>query len=58
MLAYVEQIQRKEKELNSSLLKHQQWSGIDMIDEIIELITKEYSSSIKIKSEGMTEKQF
>lgn len=35
MLAYVELIQRKEKEIGCDVLTHQKWSGASMIDRIL-----------------------
>ena len=57
MLAYVELIQRKEIENNSNILKHQKWSGSELIDEVINIITGN-TSSTQITSQGITETQF
>lgn len=35
MLAYVELVQRKEKELGCDVLTHQKWSGASYIDRIL-----------------------
>ena len=35
MLAYVQLIQRKEKELGCDVLTHQKWSGANYIDRIL-----------------------
>jgi len=35
MLAYVELIQRKEKEIGCDVLTHQKWSGASYVDRIL-----------------------
>ena len=45
MLAYVQLIQRKEKELGCDVLTHQKWSGANYIDRIL-------SSASSIPSKG------
>ena len=57
MLAYVNLIQSREKELNVDVLKHQNWSGAAYIDGIIGSI-QSGSSSNKSMGEGNTETGF
>lgn len=57
MLAYVQLIQRKEKELNVDVLTHQKWSGAPYIDGILGAI-QSGSSSTKGMGEGNTEAGF
>lgn len=56
MLAYVQNIQRVERDIGSKLLKHQKWSGAELLDHFMKLINKH--SSTCIMGEGVTEKQF
>lgn len=35
MLAYVELIQRKEKEIGCDVLTHQKWSGASYVDRVL-----------------------
>lgn len=57
MLAYVELIQRREKELGVDVLTHQKWSGASYIDGILGAI-QSGSSSSKSMGDGNTEGQF
>lgn len=57
MLGYVKNIQRKEREHNVDILKHQKYSGIDLIDKYVSIITSNQSSSLGGKA-GSTENQF
>ena len=57
MLAYVRDIQRKERDNHVSLLKHQQWSGALVMDEVLKLLSGGKSSTT-IMSGDVTEKQF
>ncbi|KFZ19353.1 hypothetical protein V501_00703 [Pseudogymnoascus sp. VKM F-4519 (FW-2642)] len=57
MLAYVNLIQRPEKELGVDVLTHQKWSGASYIDGILGAI-QSGSSSSKSMGEGNTEGQF
>jgi len=57
MLAYVNNIQRQEKIQKVEVLKHQQWSGIDLMDYYLSIITNNKSSTLA-SSEGCTETQF
>ncbi|KIM24170.1 hypothetical protein M408DRAFT_331924 [Serendipita vermifera MAFF 305830] len=45
MLAYVELIQRKEKELGCDVLKHQKWSGAGYIDGMLSTVMSGSSST-------------
>jgi len=45
MLAYVELIQRKEKEIGCDVLTHQKWSGANYIDRILTTISSGSSST-------------
>ena len=57
MLAYVQLIQRREKELNVDVLTHQKWSGAAYIDGILGAI-QSGSSGSKSMGEGNTEAGF
>jgi isocitrate lyase len=57
MLAYVEQIQRKEREQKVELLTHQRWSGAELIDQMINVASGGTSSTAAM-GEGVTESQF
>jgi len=57
MLAYVNMIQKREKELGVDVLTHQKWSGAQYIDGILGAI-QSGSSSSKSMGEGNTEGQF
>jgi isocitrate lyase len=54
MLAYVNLIQRREKELGVDVLTHQKWSGAPYMDGILGSI-QSGSSSSKSMGEGNTE---
>ena len=45
MLAYVELVQRKEKELGCDVLTHQKWSGANYIDRILTTLSAGSSST-------------
>ncbi|EJD52227.1 isocitrate lyase and phosphorylmutase [Auricularia subglabra TFB-10046 SS5] len=45
MLAYVELIQRKEKEIGCDVLTHQKWSGANYIDRILTAVSSSSSTS-------------
>merc|ERR1719456_730403 len=55
--AYVQLIQRQERENKVETLTHQQWSGADIVDKAGNLISGG-TSSTGIMSEGVTEKDF
>lgn len=57
MLAYVELIQRKEKEINCDVLTHQKWSGASYIDRILAAISAG-SSATAATGKDSTEGQF
>lgn len=57
MKAYVDLVQRREKELGCDVLTHQKWSGASYIDGIIGAI-QSGSSGSKSMGEGNTEGQF
>ncbi|KAI0049292.1 isocitrate lyase and phosphorylmutase [Auriscalpium vulgare] len=57
MLAYVEKVQRKEKELGVDVLTHQKWSGADYIDRILSTVSSG-SSSTSSKGKDSTEHDF
>ncbi|ROT41050.1 mitochondrial 2-methylisocitrate lyase [Sodiomyces alkalinus F11] len=57
MLAYVDLVQRREKETGCDVLTHQKWSGASYIDGILGAI-QSGSSSSKSMGEGNTEDQF
>ncbi|OTA92920.1 hypothetical protein M434DRAFT_396047 [Hypoxylon sp. CO27-5] len=57
MLAYVNLVQRREKELGCDVLTHQKWSGASYMDGIIGAI-QSGSSGSKSMGEGNTEGQF
>ncbi|PFH52299.1 hypothetical protein AMATHDRAFT_57353 [Amanita thiersii Skay4041] len=48
MLAYVELIQRKEKEIGCDVLTHQKWSGANYIDRILQTVSSGSSSTSAI----------
>ena len=54
MLAYVNLIQRREKELGIDVLTHQKWSGAAYVDGILSAI-QSGSSGSKSMGEGNTE---
>ena len=55
MLAYVQIVQRREKELGVDVLTHQKWSGASYIDGILGAI-QTGSSGSRSMGEGNTEK--
>ncbi|KAM0263945.1 hypothetical protein ACHAQJ_000980 [Trichoderma viride] len=57
MKAYVDLVQRREKELGCDVLTHQKWSGASYIDGILGAI-QSGSSSSRSMGEGNTEGQF
>ena len=57
MLAYVNLVQKREKEMGVDVLTHQKWSGAQYIDGILGSI-QSGSSSSKSMGEGSTEGQF
>ena len=57
MLAYRNLVQQPEKESGCDLLKHQQWSGAGMVDDILGIV-QAGSSGSKAMSGDSTENQF
>ncbi|EKM51946.1 uncharacterized protein PHACADRAFT_262369 [Phanerochaete carnosa HHB-10118-sp] len=57
MKAYVELIQRKEREIGCDVLTHQKWSGADYADNMMKTITGGVSSTAAM-GKGVTEDQF
>eukprot|EP01117_Protostelium_nocturnum_P009541 TRINITY_DN3404_c0_g1_i1.p1 TRINITY_DN3404_c0_g1~~TRINITY_DN3404_c0_g1_i1.p1 ORF type:complete len:586 (-),score=143.23 TRINITY_DN3404_c0_g1_i1:191-1717(-) len=57
MLAYVRDIQRKEREFSVSTLTHQKWSGAELVDGLLGVVTGGNSSTLAM-SHGVTESQF
>ncbi|KAF1809122.1 isocitrate lyase and phosphorylmutase [Eremomyces bilateralis CBS 781.70] len=57
MLAYVNLVQRREKELGCDVLTHQKWSGASLVDGMIGAI-QSGSSTSKSMGEGNTETSF
>ncbi|KAJ7254367.1 isocitrate lyase icl [Mycena haematopus] len=57
MKAYVELVQRKERELGTDVLTHQKWSGADYADNLIKTVTGGVSSTSAM-GKGVTESQF
>jgi len=57
MAAYVQMIQRPEREHKVSTLTHQKWSGAEIVDAMQGVVTAGQSST-GIMSAGVTEKQF
>lgn len=57
MGAYVEMIQRKEREAGVALLKHQTWSGTELMDKQVSIATGGSSSTASMGA-GVTESQF
>ena len=57
MLAYVEDIQRVEQQGGHDILKHQQWSGSKLVDNVLNIVM-DGNSSTNITSSGITEEQF
>lgn len=54
MGAYVDLVQQKEKDLECDVFKHQKWSGVDVADEMVELVMGRAGGSLA----GSTEDQF
>ena len=57
MLAYVNHVQRREKDSGCDVLTHQKWSGANYVDGILGAI-QSGSSGSKSMGEGNTEGQF
>ncbi|KAF9505930.1 hypothetical protein BS47DRAFT_1431226 [Hydnum rufescens UP504] len=57
MKAYVELVQRKEREFGTDVLTHQTWSGAEYMDNLIMTVTGGVSSTAAM-GKGVTEDQF
>ena len=57
MHAYVQSIQRKEREEKVELLTHQKWSGAELVDRMVQVASGGFSSTAAM-GEGVTEAQF
>ncbi|KAL3788382.1 hypothetical protein HJC23_009188 [Cyclotella cryptica] len=57
MLAYVRDIQRQEKIEEVELLKHQKWSGAELVDRMVNVASGGQSSTAAMGA-GVTEEQF
>eukprot|EP00474_Spongospora_subterranea_P010936 CRZ11394.1 hypothetical protein [Spongospora subterranea] len=57
MLAYVQGVQRKERDAHVETLTHQKWSGAEYVDTISKTITGGLSSTTSLQA-GNTESQF
>ena len=57
MHAYVETIQRKEREEKVELLTHQKWSGAELVDKMVSVASGGQSSTAAMGA-GVTESQF
>ncbi|KAL1743615.1 isocitrate lyase [Schizophyllum fasciatum] len=57
MKAYVELVQRKEREIGTDVLTHQKWSGADYADNLLKTVTGGISSTAAM-GKGVTESQF
>jgi len=57
MLAYIQRIQREERKQQVELLKHQKWSGAELVDSMINVASGGVSSTAAMGA-GATESQF
>jgi len=57
MLAYVEDIQRQERDQQVELLTHQKWSGAELVDQMVNVASGGVSSTAAM-GVGVTEAQF
>lgn len=57
MGAYVEMIQREEKRTDTPVLKHQTWSGAELMDQQMNLASGGAASTASMGA-GVTESQF
>ncbi|TFK56455.1 isocitrate lyase and phosphorylmutase [Heliocybe sulcata] len=57
MLAYVELVQRKEKEIGCDVLTHQKWSGANYVDRILNTVSSGSSATSSIGADS-TEHSF
>ncbi|WFD31265.1 isocitrate lyase [Malassezia sp. CBS 17886] len=57
MKAYVQIVQRRERESGCDVLTHQKWSGADFVDNLLKTVTGGVSSTAAM-GKGVTESQF
>ena len=57
MKAYVELVQRPERESGCDVLTHQKWSGAEYVDNLLKTVTGGVSS-VAAMGKGVTEDQF
>lgn len=57
MLAYVQTVQRQERDKQVELLTHQKWSGAELIDNMVNVASGGISSTAAMGA-GVTEAQF
>ncbi|KAL1916280.1 uncharacterized protein VTP21DRAFT_5897 [Calcarisporiella thermophila] len=57
MLAYVERIQRQEREHEVETLQHQKWSGANYVDALVSVVTGGVNATAAM-GKGVTESQF
>ena len=57
MAAYVNLVQRKEREIGCDVLTHQKWSGAEYVDGLLRTVTGGVSSTAAM-GKGVTESQF
>jgi isocitrate lyase len=57
MKAYVEVVQRKEREIGCDVLTHQKWSGAEYLDALLKAVSGGVSSTAAM-GKGVTEDQF
>ena len=57
MLAYVDLIQRKEKELGTDILTHQKWSGANYMDRVLQAVSRGTSGTSSMGADS-TEHSF
>ena len=57
MLAYVQDIQRQERDHQVELLTHQKWSGAELVDQMVNVASGGVSSTAAM-GVGVTEAQF
>lgn len=57
MLAYVERVQRKEREFGVETLTHQKWSGASFVDSLLRAVSGNSASTLSM-GKGVTESQF
>ncbi|THH07391.1 hypothetical protein EW146_g9332 [Bondarzewia mesenterica] len=57
MKAYVEIVQRRERDIGTDILTHQKWSGAEYVDALLKTVTGGVSSTAAM-GQGVTEAQF